>query len=135
MPIVNSKGFTLIELVIVMAVAAILASVTLPNLRGRELRMARLDAVQALTRVQYEQEQFRNNHGRYTDELSALRGVRPDSPQGRYALSVHSTGAESFHAEAVATGHQQRDRECPSITLDVNQGFARQGPTPACWGR
>jgi type IV pilus assembly protein PilE len=129
----SRPGFTLIECLIVVAVAAILAGLTLPGLRSPELRVGRLDAVHALSRVQIEQESYRSNHGLYTTELSALRGVQPTSPQARYTLSLSSSGPEAYRAVAQAAGRQQADRDCAAITLDVTLGFATRGPTPACW--
>jgi type IV pilus assembly protein PilE len=126
-------GFTLIECLIVLAIVAILAGLTVPSLRGQERRMARLDAVQALMRVQSEQESLRALSGLYTSDLRALRGVQPSSPQGRYTLSLATQGPDGYRAVAQATGEQQADRDCAAITLDVNLGFATHGPTPACW--
>jgi type IV pilus assembly protein PilE len=127
-------GFTLVECLIVVAIVAILAGLTLPGLRGPELRIARLDAVQALTRVQGEQENYRTQYGLYSSDLSALRGVQPTSPQGRYTLSLSTSSPETYRAVAQAAGSQQADRDCAAITLDVTLGFATRGPTPACWG-
>jgi type IV pilus assembly protein PilE len=127
-------GFTLVECLIVVAIVAILAGLTLPGLRSPELRIARLDAVQALTRVQGEQENYRTQYGLYSSDLSALRGVQPTSPQGRYTLSLSTSGPETYRAVAQAAGVQLADRDCAAITLDVTLGFATRGPTPACWG-
>jgi len=127
-------GYTLIECLIVLAIVAILAGLTVPGLRGPELRVARLDAVQALMRVQSEQESLRALNGLYTDDLGALRGVQRISAQGRYTLSLATQGPEAYRVVAQATGVQQADRDCAAITLDVNLGFATRGPTAACWG-
>ena len=52
-------GFTLIECTMVCAVAAVLAGLAFPSYRQQQLRMARLDAVDALTRLQAAQERYR----------------------------------------------------------------------------
>jgi type IV pilus assembly protein PilE len=131
----SRPGFTLVECLIVLAIVAILAGLTVPGLRGQERRAARLDAVQALLRVQSEQENMRSLHGLYTDDLRALRGVQPTSPQGRYTLSLATNGPEAYRAVAQAAGDQRADRDCIAITLDVTLGFPTHGPTPACWGQ
>lgn len=129
------RGYTLVECMVTLAIVAVLAAVTLPSLRGRELRTGRLDAVAALSRLQVEQENYRSHHGRYSTELAPLRGVMATSPQGRYQLSLRDTGPDNYAAVADARGEQQRDSGCAAITLTVSQGFATQGPAPACWGR
>ncbi len=115
--------------------AAVLATVAWPSLRGYGLRTARLDAVQALTRLQTVQEQYRSLHGLYAAELSVLQGVAPVSDQGRYTLALERTGPESYRATALARGAQTNDRECGALTLDVQLGFATAGPGPQCWNR
>lgn len=131
----GTRGFTLVECAVVCAVAAILAAVAWPSLQGYTLRAARLDAVQALTRLQTVQEQYRSAHGLYAAELSALRGVAPVSDQGRYTLALVLTGPEAYRATATARGAQTRDHDCNAITLEVRLGFAQNGPGPQCWHR
>lgn len=129
------RGFTLVECLLVCTVAGILASLALPAYRGHDLRMARLDAVAALTKLQAEQEMFRAAHGLYANDLAPLRGVAAISAQGRYAVSVASTGPDSFRATATARGVQEQDRDCPTLTLDVSLGFPQVGPSAKCWNR
>jgi type IV pilus assembly protein PilE len=129
----SHRGFTLVECVVACAIAALLAMVALPSFQGQALRTSRLDAVQALTRLQLAQEQYRSAHGLYATELTALRGVTPVSDQGRYTLSVALTGPESYRATAQARGAQSRDTPCAALTLDVAGGWAQTGPTPQCW--
>jgi prepilin-type N-terminal cleavage/methylation domain-containing protein len=129
------RGFTLVECATVCAMAGVLAAIALPAYQGEARRAARLDAVQALTRLQMEQESHRANHGLYASQLSALRGVAPVSEQGRYTLTLENTGPEAYRATAQARGVQVRDTACPALTLDVNAGFATFGPNAPCWNR
>jgi type IV pilus assembly protein PilE len=126
---------TLVECAIVCALVALLAAVSLPLLRTPGLRIARLDAVQALMRLQAAQEQHRALHGLYAADLQPLRGVAERSPQGLYRLSLASTGPDAYRASAEAQGAQARDADCAKLTLDVHLGFAQEGPTPSCWNR
>ena len=129
------RGFTLIECAVVCAVVGIVSAIALPSLRGHELRSARVDAVAALTRLQFAQEQHRALHGLYASELSALRGVGAASAQGRYAIDLASTGPDGYRATARAQGVQLHDRGCPALTLEVAGGFAQPGPSAQCWNR
>lgn len=130
-----ARGFTLVECAVVCAIAAVLASVALPSWRQHALRAARVDAVDALTRVQLAQEQFRALHGRYSEDIGALRGAAPFSAQGLYAVALTLDGADGYRAIASARGAQKADSACPALTLRVAQGFASAGPDPGCWNR
>jgi type IV pilus assembly protein PilE len=129
------RGFTFIELLVTVALAALLLTLGLSSQSGHDLRVGRLDAVAALTRVQQAQEQHRTAHGLYASEFSALAGTAAVSPQGRYAVHIDITGGEAYRATAVAQGGQARDRDCATLTLEVRQGFAQPGPDARCWNR
>ncbi|HZF80714.1 MAG TPA: type IV pilin protein [Rubrivivax sp.] len=134
-PCRSHAGFTLVECATACAVAGLLAASALPSLQGHQLRAARIDAVAALTRVQAEQEKHRELHGLYASDLAVLRGVAPTSAQGRYTLALEKTGADTYRATATAAGVQVKDQACPALTLEVNSGFPRHGPSAACWNR
>lgn len=131
----NSRGFTLVECTVACALVALLVTIAIPSFQGEKLRVSRLDAVQALTKLQMAQEQYRASHGLYASELTVLRGVMPVSDQGRYTITVAQTGPESYRATAQARGAQSSDTKCQALTLDVAQGWAQTGPTPQCWNR
>ena len=119
----------------VCAVVAILATLAWPSFRSHDCRTGRLDAVEALTRVQMAQEQHRSAHGLYAGELSALLGTAARSAQGRYAIKVALNGPEAYRATASELGVQAQDPGCATITLQVKLGFAQTGPHAGCWQR
>lgn len=129
-----SRGHTLPELLVVMALAGLLVAASWPSYRSYLLRAARADAVDALTRVQMAQERYRSANGWYAAQLPLL-GLAPSSPQGRYTIALAPQGGEHYVARAEAQGAQSGDRECAVITLVVEQGFARTGPDARCWNR
>lgn len=131
----TGRGFTIVELLVAVALAALLLTLGLGSHRSHDLRVGRLDAVAALTKVQQAQEQHRSAHGLYAAELSALVGTAATSPQGRYAVRIDITGGEAYRATAVAQGAQARDTDCAMLTLEVRQGFAQAGPDAGCWRR
>jgi len=128
------RGFTLVEILVVLALAALLAATALPAYRGQTQRVARLDAVESLTRIQMAQERYRAANGWYANQLASL-GVSGRSPQGLYAIAIVPLGAEAYVARAEALGAQAGDQECGTLTLEVSQGFARNGPSARCWNR
>lgn len=128
------RGYTLVEIVVVLALAALLAGSALPGWRAHLQRAARADAVEALTRLQAAQERFRAAHGLYADRLAVL-ALGERSTQGRYRIALAPAGPEAYRASASAQGAQAGDRECAVLTLDVDAGFTRCGPSARCWGR
>jgi type IV pilus assembly protein PilE len=134
-PLGGACGFTLVELLVAVALAALLLTLGLGSFQGQNLRVGRVDAVEALTRVQQAQEQYRSAHGLYASDLSALHGTAPTSPQGRYAIAIDIVGGEAYRATAQALGEQARDDGCAVLTLEVRQGFAQPGPDVRCWNR
>jgi type IV pilus assembly protein PilE len=130
-----SKGFSLVECALAGALAVILLTVAVPSFRHHLQHTRRLDAVQALTRVQVAQEQRRAAIGLYASDLSSLGGLAATSPQGLYRITLAPTGPDSYRATAQALGSQAHDTGCTTITLDVTLGFPQPGPNPACWNR
>lgn len=131
----RAGGFTLVECMTVLAVVAVVGVLAYPSLRAYDLRAGRLDAVEALTRVQVAQERHRSAHGLYAGELQALSGASARSPQRRYAIQLARHGPEAYLATAQALGTQAEDPGCATITLQVKQGFAQIGPHSGCWHR
>jgi type IV pilus assembly protein PilE len=130
------RGFTLAEVTIACAVLGVLAGIALPSLQQHRLQAGRLDAVDALSRLQSAQERHRANHGLYAPDLAALR-IAPHSAQGRYALAMELTAPDAYRASARARvdGPQAADRDCATLSLEVRSGFAQPGPSARCWNR
>lgn len=130
-------GFTLIELAMVLAVAALLVTLALPAFTAPVAQARRGDAVAALTRVQMAQEQFRAQHGIYAADPQALNGVAMRSEAGHYELQLMRSDPLTYEAvaSARADGAQAQDADCLQITLRVSDGLAEFGPSARCWGR
>ncbi len=65
----NKKGFTLIELIIVVAIIGILAAIAIPAYLGQQKRAARTEAYSNLANLRLLEEQFFAENGRYTADL------------------------------------------------------------------
>jgi type IV pilus assembly protein PilE len=142
---VCERGFTLIEVMIVVAIVAILATIALPSYQDSVRKSRRADAVLALQRIQIEQEKFRAECPSYAtgfnttrvcataSPVSYLLPLANTSPDGYYNLSL--TGSQTgFTATATATGSQTADTACPTLTLTVN-GLTFNRTPPECWTR
>src|SRR6266699_1257679 len=130
------RGVTLIELMVVVAIVAILSSLAVGSYRRYVLRANRTDATSALLRIQVAEEKFFLQNNAYTTDVSATGlNVGSPTPNGFYNLAVVGAPAiaTSFKATATATGTQTQDTSCQTLTID-DQGRRTSAPsTPDCW--
>jgi type IV pilus assembly protein PilE len=131
----HQKGFTLIELMIVVAIIGILAAIAYPAYQDYVIQAKRSDAMNSLSQARIDQEKFRANNTEFADSLELWGANSISSNDGYYTLFVVSNSTSSFEIKAVA-GHDDDECEEP---FAVN----RNGPTSGagsyvdlnCWGR
>lgn len=129
-----SRGFTLVELVVVMAVIAILAAVAIPTYRDQVRKGRRAEAHEALMQVQTAQERWRSNNVTYAATVAAL-GRPTVSASGNYAIAMSGATATGYTATATAQAKQAGDSACAAITVVVANNVTTYGPSNACWAR
>ncbi|SCK18864.1 type IV pilin protein [Vogesella sp. LIG4] len=127
----TQQGFTLIELVVVMVVAAILATIAIPAYSQYIQKSRRIDAKNALTAVQLAQEKYRGNNTAYSSSQASL-GLTSSSPQGYYTISITTATSSTYAALAVinASSAQAKD-SCNNLTINQD-GFPSSNDS--CWG-
>jgi type IV pilus assembly protein PilE len=138
----TSAGFSLIELMVVVAVAAIIAAIAIPSYQSAVQRSRRADAMAALGEIAQAQERWRANNARYQATLANLPGARTVSHDGHYSLEIvaDSATASSYTARAtvVNTSPQAADTACSTMDLAMvgNGGMGNIAYSPAaCWVR
>ena len=133
----KNKGFTLLELMMVVAIAGVLAAIALPAYNEYVRRAQRVDATAALLRIQGAQERFYLNNNRYATSAGAL-GIT-STENDYYTLAITATApTENFTATATAKGPQLADEDCRvfSITGQGTRTATDAGGSDnsaACW--
>jgi type IV pilus assembly protein PilE len=143
-------GVTLIELVVVAASIAVLASIALPSYRSQVLRAQRTEARAALLALATAQEKFHLqcrhyatalDPGKDSDCVAASLDFPIRSERGYYAIRITSADDSGWIAESWPTGPpQSADRSCQRFGL-ASSGRKRAWDTARrendleCWGR
>lgn len=138
LPLGKTRGFTLLELVIVVLIISILAAVAIPQYRQYVVRSHRVDAQSALVDLAARQERYYYSNNAYTDDLTKLNAVSTLAGD-LYSIDIPSASSTGYTVRATAVGAQKKsDATCQ--TLSVNQLGVRgsTGSTdndPKCWNR
>ncbi|HTT09201.1 MAG TPA: type IV pilin protein [Gammaproteobacteria bacterium] len=136
----RSHGFTLIELMIVIAIVALLAAIALPSYSAYVLRGKRAEGRAALLDLAAREERWYSDNNQYTDVIGAGGINVSNSENNYYTLSATITGPsnQTFTLKAAPNGFS--DPKCGSFTL--NQAGSRAlspagdaATTSDCWGR
>lgn len=136
------RGFTLVEILVALAIVAILAAIALPSYRDSTLRAGRADGKAALMQVASDQERFYSANFTYSTNavpLASTPAATLTSRDGNYVVSVAACAggsiANCFVASATPQGNQTND---PCGTLTINQLGVRTasgGSVEECWER
>lgn len=132
----RAGGFSLVELLLVLAAIGLLASVALPSYSQYTLKSRRIEAVTAMASVQLAQDRYRSRNNGYAASFAAL-GLPDSGPASghyRFTLSQAAGELDSYTLTATAYGGQARDEDCQSMSLSQDAGGLEHSPA-ACWSR
>ena len=127
------RGFTLMELMIVVAIVALLSAIAYPAYQDQVRKSNRSDAKAALSDVAQKLERCYTTFGVYNSASCGMVGSlggTVTSPEGYYTIAVSNHTATTYTLTATpAKPPQTGDTTCPTLTLnELNE----RGPT-GCW--
>jgi type IV pilus assembly protein PilE len=133
----RTGGFTLIELMITVAVVGILSAIAYPSYQDYVRRARRTDATRGLMEAASALERYFSQHQTYGEATlgaTAASVYSATSPNRFYALSLSGQTATTYTLTATPQGAQAGDR-CGNFTLD---NLSVRGVTGAlgaqeCW--
>jgi type IV pilus assembly protein PilE len=133
----RQRGFTLIEIMIVVVIVSILAAIAFPNYQNYTREARRSDAHNTLMTLSNNLEKFYSDNNRYTTDPTVM-GYPADpiiSPDGNYSVAI-AAGADgiavSYVATATAVGVQANDTGCATITYS-STGLKGSTGGGDCW--
>ena len=141
------RGMSLLELMVVVAIITIIASVGYPSYMGHITRANRTAAKRFLLQVADRQEQFFANHKRYADHLTDLgygaNGFMIDDQRAMtaagagdsiYREQINAVTPVTYTIAAVPQLRQAgHDTQCLSLTLTNAGQRGQTGPSTDCW--
>lgn len=142
-----STGFTIIEVLVVVAILGILAAIAIPQYTKYVTNARRADGKSALVSAAQAMERYYTNNYTYvgaTIGTNSTSTIYSKSDSGYYNLSFTTNGtnpsADKFEIQAVAdpNGKQANDALCKTLTINhlgVKEAWSAQNTetTSQCW--
>lgn len=126
MAIRTSSGFTLIELMIVVAIVAILATIAYPSFADQMRKSRRAEAMASIQDGQLRMERWRVDHASFAGSGLAIADTT------HYKFEIAADG-NMYSIKATPQGGQAKD-SCGTLTLGRNGSAVTKTPTTGnCW--
>jgi type IV pilus assembly protein PilA len=122
----NKKGFTLIELMIVVAIIGILAAIAIPNFMNYQCKAKQSEAKSNLGAIRTAQEVYMAEHSTYAGTLENLAWEARGATN--YDYSILSSSTTDFSAQATSTSIKGTDED----TWTINQLGTLEPSADAC---
>lgn len=133
------KGFTILELLIVVAVIAILGAIAYPSYLDYTIRGKRSEGRALLLDTAARLERYYSDNNKYAtadDTLPSGAGITSTSENGYYTVSI-TTSSPYQTFTLTATPATFSDADCGNLTLTQTGEKGRTGSADLkeCWGK
>ncbi|MBT8444474.1 MAG: prepilin-type N-terminal cleavage/methylation domain-containing protein [Gammaproteobacteria bacterium] len=138
----DARGFSLIELLVVVALFSIIVTISVGSYRDYVRRANRTDATSLLLRVAAAQERFYLDENRYAldADLADLGFGNRKSEHGYYDLAIapgpSGDPAIDFTATATVVGNQSQADDTDCVLFSITESGVRDSqpePPDTCW--
>lgn len=143
----QQRGFSLLELMIVVAIIAIIAAIAYPSYMEFVVAAKRTTASSALLQVADRQQQFFMDNKQYTNDLTNLgfatnplvinnegQSVASGDADSIYSIALSGVTATTYTVTAAPQKAQaDRDSECASLTMTQAGAKGHTGTGDDCW--
>lgn len=132
----KANGFTLVELMIVIAIVGILGAFAIPSYNAYVEKSRRADGTAGLLGAANILERCATVNGAYNHANCGAGVVPANSPDQYYAIALTAVGASTFTLTVTPQGAQADDADqCPSMSI-TQAGVKTPDPdTERCWGQ
>jgi len=128
----NKKGFTLIELMIVVAIIGILAAIAIPNFLNYQCEAKQSEAKQSLGTIAKNQEAYVAEFNTYADKSSKLGfSVKGEGSKRYYTYAYSGVSASGYIATATSMDKGLKGAAADD-KWEINEKLQLKNTTNAC---
>ena len=132
----TQRGFSLVELLVVMVIAGILTMIAVPSYQASVIKSRRADGKVALNDIAQKLERCFTQFGAYNAVGCGIVNAQViQSQEGFYAVTVAIPNASTYTLTSAPQGAQVSDAQCGSLGIN-NTGVRTKPGTSAlqaCW--
>lgn len=128
------SGFSLIEILIVLAIIGIISAFCIPLYSQHVTQERRLEAAMVLNKLALAVEQRYLTAQSYKGATFKSLHFPDKTPGDHYQLAIQST-TQDYVLQAIPLGEQQRDSTCGTLVLDSSgkKSVTGNGSVEQCW--
>lgn len=136
----KKNGYTLMELLVTVAVIGVLASITIPTYKSYSVKTRRSEGRAFAMEIMQRQEKYYTENNTYTINLSQLgySSSTPTSERSYYKVTATAASdgiANNVILTSVPQGTQASDTECGSFIINSNGSKSTSTSSTTCWNK